>query len=44
MKAWNVIEMEKIAIYKILLFTNSSKFFASIISYLNLKLSCDLLN
>jgi hypothetical protein len=28
MKAWNVIEMEKIAVYKILLVTNSSREFA----------------
>jgi hypothetical protein len=30
MKAWNVIEMEKIVVYKILLITNSSKELASI--------------
>jgi hypothetical protein len=30
MKAWNVIEMEKMAIYKILLVTNSSREVASI--------------
>jgi hypothetical protein len=29
MKAWNVIEMEKIIVYKILLVTNSSNEFAS---------------
>ncbi len=30
MKAWNVIEMKKITIYKILLITNSFREFASI--------------
>jgi len=30
MKAWNVIEMKKIAVYKILLITNLSREFASI--------------
>jgi hypothetical protein len=29
MKAWNVIEMEKIIVYKILLVTNSFREFAS---------------